>query len=100
MRTAIGPPWNLYAWRRYFTGICIRLGMSCALRCCVERPVNEVRFGSDVGVSAGDEVRMTDDHVARTYPTPVEFVGQLGRVIAYCLGLAVLAHVIVAIVGS
>jgi hypothetical protein len=43
---------------------------------------------------------MTDDHVARTYPTPVEFVGQLGRVIAYCLGLAVLAHVIVAIVGS
>jgi hypothetical protein len=100
MRTAIDPAWNLYAGRRYFAGICIRLGTSCVLRCCVERPVNEVRFGSDVGSSAGDEVRMVDDHVARTCPTPVEFVGQLGRVIVYCLGFAVLAHVIVAIVGS
>src|ERR1700678_3645833 len=100
MWTAIDAAWNLYAGGDIFAAICIRLGTSCALRCCVERPVNEVRFGSDVGLSAGDEVRIADDDVARTYPTPVEFVGQLGRVIAYCLGLAVLAHVIVAIVGS
>ena len=43
---------------------------------------------------------MRDGHEARTYPTPLEFFGQFGRVIAYCLGLAVLAHVIVAIVGE
>ncbi len=62
--------------------------------------MNEVRFGSDAGLPAGDKVRTPDGHDARTYPTPVQFVGQLGRVIAYCLGFAVLAHIIVAIAGT
>jgi hypothetical protein len=61
--------------------------------------VNKVQFGLHAGLPANDEVHVPDGHDARTYPTPAEFVGQLSRVIAYCLGFAVLAHVIVAIVG-
>lgn len=62
--------------------------------------MNEVRFSSDGGLPAAKEARRPDEHQVRTYPTPVEFVGQLGRVLAYCLGFAVLAHVIVAIAGT
>ena len=62
--------------------------------------MNEAQFGSDAGLPTKVEGHMGDGHEARTYPTPLEFFGQFGRVIAYCLGLAVLAHVIVAIVGE
>lgn len=33
-------------------------------------------------------------------PTPREIFGQIGRVIAVCLGLGVLAHALVALVGG
>ena len=62
--------------------------------------MKDVQFGSPAGLPARDEERMHDEHAARSYPTPAEFVGRVGRVFAYCLGLAVLAHVIVSLVGT
>ena len=62
--------------------------------------MKDVQFGTHAGLSAGDEGRVGDEQDARTYPTPAEIFAQIGRVIAFCLGLAVLAHVIVALVGT
>jgi hypothetical protein len=62
--------------------------------------VNNVRFGSQAELPARGEDRVHDGHAERSYPTPAEFVWQFSRVIAFCLGLAVLAHVIVAVVGT
>jgi len=62
--------------------------------------VKNARFGSHAGLPASDEEYMRDAHEPRTYPTPAEFIAQVGRVIAFCLSLAVLAHVIVAVVGA
>jgi hypothetical protein len=35
----------------------------------------------------------------RSFPTPGEILGQIARVIAVCLGLGLLARVVVAIIG-
>ena len=42
---------------------------------------------------------MLGEHELRTYPA-TEFLRRVGCVIAVCLGLALLAHVIVAVVGN
>lgn len=62
--------------------------------------MKDVRFGVHAGLPTEDMARMDDEHEARTYPTPAEVFAQIGRVIAFCLGLALLAHVIVAFVGT
>ena len=65
----------------------------------MERPVKENHFGSHSGLSANDEVFVRDSHEPRSYPTPAEFIAGVGRVLAVCFGLAVLAHLIVTAIG-
>ena len=60
--------------------------------CCMEWPVKEAQIGTHAGLSARQ--------AAQTYPTPAEILAQIGCVVAFCLGLALLAHVIVAFVGT
>jgi hypothetical protein len=74
-------------------------GPSRMLRCRMEWPVNQIQFGSHVGLSATDEVLVRDSHEPRCYPTPAEFIAGVGRVLVVCFGLAVLAHVIVTAIG-
>jgi hypothetical protein len=65
----------------------------------MEQPVKEIHFGSHVGLPAKDEVFVRDSHEPRSYPTPAEFIAGVGRVLAVCFGLAVLAHLIVTVIG-
>jgi hypothetical protein len=65
----------------------------------MERPVKQIQFGSHVGLPANDEVFVCDSHEPRSYLTPAEFVAGVGRVLAVCFGLALLAHVIVTAIG-
>jgi hypothetical protein len=62
--------------------------------------VKDLQFGVHVGLQPESGETIDDQHEARTYPTPGEFVGQVGRVIAYCLAWAVLAHILVAVLGT
>lgn len=62
--------------------------------------MKQFQFGTHVELSARDNELTNDGLEVRNYPTPAEFFGQLGKVIAYCLGFAVLAHVIVALAGT
>jgi hypothetical protein len=66
----------------------------------MEWPVKEIQFGSYVGPPATNNEIVRDSPDPRTYPTPAEFVAQVGRVLAVCCGLALLAHVIVAVIGA
>ena len=100
MRTTADSTWILYAGARYFRRVGIGQGAPRALRCGMELSVKDVRFGVHAGLSAEDEAGVGNEQEARTYPTPAEVFAQIGRVIAFCLGLAVLAHVIVALVGT
>lgn len=61
--------------------------------------MKQVQFGSHAGLSIEDNEPVRDSREARSYPTPVEFVAQFGRVLAICFGLALLAHVVVAVIG-
>jgi hypothetical protein len=70
-------------------------GPSRTLRCRMERPVRETHFGSPAGLPVKDELFVRDSHEPRSYPTPAEFVAGVGRVLAVCFGLALLAHAIV-----
>jgi hypothetical protein len=65
----------------------------------MERPVKETYFGSDAGLPTKDELFVHDTHEPRSHPTPAEFVAGVGRVLAVCFGLALLAHVIVTVIG-
>ena len=78
----------------------IEQGPSRTLRCRMEWPVKQIQFGSHVGLSAKDEVFVRDSYEPRSYPTPAEFVAGVGRVLAVCFGLALLAHVIVTAIGA
>jgi hypothetical protein len=62
--------------------------------------VKEVQFGSHTGLPTSDAEHMRDAQELRTYPTPAEFLVQVGRVVAVCLGLALLAQAVVAMVGT
>ena len=62
--------------------------------------MTQIQFGSHVGLSANDEVFVRDSYEPRSYPTPAEFVAGVGRVLAVCFGLALLAHVIVTAIGA
>jgi hypothetical protein len=61
--------------------------------------MKDVVLGSDAGLRTKNDKLARDCHDARNYPTPTEFAAQVGRVLAVCLGLALLAHVIVAVTG-
>jgi hypothetical protein len=65
----------------------------------MERPVTEIHFGSRAGLPSRDDEFVRGSHEPRTYPTPAEFVAGVGRVLAVCFGLALLAHVIVTAIG-
>jgi hypothetical protein len=68
-----------------------------ALHGGMEWSVKNVPVGSHFGLPASDE------SLADTSPgflTPTEFMVQVGRVLAVCLGLAILAHVVVVMVGA
>jgi hypothetical protein len=43
---------------------------------------------------------MHQEHGARSHPTPAAFFAQAGRVIAVCLGLSLLAQVVVSALGA
>jgi hypothetical protein len=62
--------------------------------------VKDLPFGVHVGLQPESDETIDDEHEAGTYPTAAEFVGQVSRVIAYCLAWAVLAHIIVAVFGT
>jgi hypothetical protein len=62
--------------------------------------VKEVQFGAAAGLPTRDDERTHDGHGARNYPTPTEFFAQVSRVIAVCLGLALLANVVVSAIGA
>ena len=62
--------------------------------------MKDVQFGTHAGLPTGDEGGASDGQDARTFPTQAEVFAQIGRVIAFCLGLAGLTHVIVALVGT
>ena len=62
--------------------------------------MKEVQFGAAAGLPTRDDERTHDGHGARSYPTPTEFFVQFSRVIAVCLGLALLANVVVSAIGA
>jgi hypothetical protein len=62
--------------------------------------VKQVQFGSHAGLPIKDNELVRNGQEARSYPTPVEFVAQFGRVLAVCFGMALLAHVVVAVIGA
>jgi hypothetical protein len=62
--------------------------------------VKEVQFGAAAGLPTRDDERMHDGHGAHSHPTPAEFFAQLSRVIAICLGLSLLANVVVSAIGA
>jgi hypothetical protein len=53
-------------------------------------------FGGPHPQDAEGSLRM---EAGRSFPTPGEILGQIARVIAVCLGLGLLARVVVAIIG-
>jgi hypothetical protein len=65
------------------------------MECVVER-LRDTAFGSPGGEDA-DALLQVDD--LQCFPTPGEIVSQIGLVIAVCLGLGLLARVLVAVVG-
>jgi hypothetical protein len=65
----------------------------------MERPVKETYFGSHAGLPAEDEELERNSHEPRGYLTPAEFIAGVGRVLAVCFGLALLARVIVTAIG-
>jgi hypothetical protein len=72
---------------------------SRTLRCWMECPVNEIWFGSHAVLPTKDDEFVQDSHEHRPYPTPAEFAAGVGRVLAVCFGLALLAHVVVTAIG-
>ncbi|HET7883941.1 MAG TPA: hypothetical protein VFL55_23850 [Acetobacteraceae bacterium] len=52
-----------------------------------------------IDTASGTAVETGNDRIDGPY-TPREFLRELGSVMAVCLGLALLAHVLVAFVGS
>jgi hypothetical protein len=66
----------------------------------MERTVKEAHFGTRVGLPTRGDERTHDGHGARGYPTPAKFFAQVSRVIAVCLGLSLLANVVVSAIGA
>jgi hypothetical protein len=62
--------------------------------------VKEVQFGAAARLPTRDYERMHEGHGARRYPTPAAFFVQVSRVIAVCLGLSLLAQVVVSALGA
>jgi hypothetical protein len=65
----------------------------------MERPVKEIDFGYHAGLPAEDAEFVRDSHERHPYPTPAGFFAGVGRVLAVCFGLALLAHVLVTVIG-
>jgi hypothetical protein len=77
----------------------IARGSLQTLRCWMELPVNEIQLGFHGGLPTKDQECVRDSHEPRTCPTPAEFVAGVGRVLAVCFGLALLANLIVTAIG-
>lgn len=58
--------------------------------------VDDVRFGTHAGLpdSAAESMREPCD--IKLHPTPGEAVAKIGGILAICLGLAILVHVLIA----
>ena len=61
--------------------------------------MKEIWFGAQVGLHHGKYQYARNTHGTRTGPTPSEFLAGVGRVLAVCFGLALLAHALVAVIG-
>lgn len=62
--------------------------------------MKEIQFGSHMELSTTNNESVRDSRDPRTCLTPAKFVAQVGRVLAVCFGLALMAHVIVTLVGA
>lgn len=56
--------------------------------------MDKVRFGTHVGLPDSESMRETHD--IPPYPTPGEVLAKVAGVIAICLGLMLLAHLLIA----
>jgi hypothetical protein len=56
--------------------------------------VDKVQFGTHAGLPDSDSMRET--HEIPLHPTPGELLTKIAGVIAICLGLALLAHLLIA----
>lgn len=63
--------------------------------CSLSR-IRETTFG--VPKAPDDDLPLSFEETA-AYPTPQEIIGQIGLVVATCLGLGLLARLVVAFVG-
>jgi hypothetical protein len=59
-------------------------------------PVNDIQFGTHAGLPSVDAQTMQETHEIRLHPTPGEVLAKIAGVIAICLGLALLAHLLIA----
>ena len=62
--------------------------------------MKEAYFVTRARLPTRDDERTHDGHEARGYPTPAKFFAQVSRVIAVCLGLSLLAKVVVSAIGA
>lgn len=56
--------------------------------------MEKVQFGTHAGLPDSDSMRET--HEIPLYPTPGEVLAKISGVIAICLGLALLIHLLIA----
>ena len=82
-------------WRLYAATVCAASNLYGST--CTSGPAKE-RGVRTSHTAFGTVPETTDDRDARCY-APRDFLRQFGSVIAVCLGLALLAHVLVALVG-
>lgn len=73
----------------------MRLASIVAMEVGVDR-LPDTSYGSPQPQAEEASLYMED---RASYPTPGEVLGQIGRVIVVCLGLGLLARILVALVG-
>jgi hypothetical protein len=62
--------------------------------------VKELPFGAAPGLPTRDDERIHDVRLAGSYLTAAEFFAQVSRVIVICLGLSLLANIVVSAIGA
>jgi hypothetical protein len=88
---AFGSTWHLYRVMLTFPAF------SSQPMECVVSDVRHTSFGSPHPQAADLRFRMED---RASYPTPGAIIGQIARIITVCLGLGVVARVLVAFTGT
>ena len=58
--------------------------------------MNDIQFGTHAGLPSDDAENKRETHEIRLHPTPGEVLAKIAGVIAICLGLALLAHLLIA----